>query len=199
MNHRFEAVIKSKAELRAILGSPSEKVLKKIIGKLDQHCKQFIAHSPFIVIGTAEASGDADVSPKGDPAGFVKVLDDKTIAIPERLGNKMASSFENILENPKVGLIFFIPGIRETLRVNGTAQLIADQAILERLAHNGKSPQLALIVHVEEVFMHCAKCIIRSKLWTEQDPEIKSKIPSLGTILKDHADLDTPDELLDNR
>ncbi len=196
MSQQFEEVIQSKKQLREILGIPSEVVLKKTINKIDKHCKQFIAHSPFIVVGTADAAGNVDVSPKGDPAGFVQVLDEKTLAIPDRLGNKIGASFDNILENPKVSVIFFIPGIRETLRVGGTAQIVTDKFIRERLAHNGKVPNLALIVHVEEAFMHCAKCFIRSKIWTSQDPDIKEKIPSLATILKDHAALDTPVDVL---
>lgn len=195
---RFKEIIQSEAQLTEILGQPSEAVFNKSINIIDKHCATFIAHTPFITIASSDANGNVDVSPKGDPAGFVKVLDEKTIAIPDRLGNRRADSFRNILENPKVGILFMIPGIRETLRVNGTAKIVTDLEIRTLLAHKGKLPQLALIVEVEEAFMHCAKCIIRSKIWTNIDPEIKDKIPSLATIIKDHAALDVPVEALDH-
>lgn len=194
----FKEIIQNTTQLEAILGKPSEVVINKSISIIDQHCKTFINNSPFLTIATADAKGNMDVSPKGDPAGFVKVLDEKTIAIPDRKGNRRADTFRNVLERPKCGILFIIPGIRETLRVNGTAQIVTDLDILEQLAHQGKLPQLALIVNVEEAFMHCAKCIIRSNLWTNHDPDIKNKIPSLATIVKDHAALDVPLEALEH-
>jgi len=197
MKSNFKEVIKTKQELEGLLGQPSEGASNKSISILDKHCTTFIAHSPFITIASSDSAGNVDVSPKGDPAGFVKVLDEKTLAIPDRIGNRRADTFKNLLERPKVGILFMIPGIQATLRVNGTTQIIQDLEIRELLAHKGKLPQLALIVTVEEVFMHCTKCIIRSKLWTEQDPTIKEKIPSLATIIKDHAALDAPVEMLE--
>ncbi|MEM6316125.1 MAG: MSMEG_1061 family FMN-dependent PPOX-type flavoprotein [Bacteroidota bacterium] len=197
-HHQFEEVIETEAELQNILGIPSEVVFNKAITIIDKHCETFIQHSPFITIASVHANGTVDVSPKGDPAGFVKVLDDKTLAIPDRLGNRRADTFKNILSKPQVGILFMIPGIRETLRVNGKAQIITDLAIREQLAHKGKIPQLVLIVHVEEAFMHCSKCMIRSKLWEEQEANIRTKIPSLATILKDHAVIDAPVEQLDD-
>jgi len=194
---KFKEIIKTEQQLQAILGEPSRAVLDKSISIIDKHCAAFIAHSPFLTIASADAAGNIDVSPKGDPAGFVKVLDEKTLAIPDRLGNRRADTFRNLLEQPKVGIIFMIPGIRETLRVNGTAQIVTDVAVRELFAVKGKLPQLALIVHVEEAFIHCAKCMIRSQLWTLQDTDIKEKIPSLATIVKDHAALDIPVEDLD--
>lgn len=198
MNHKFQEVITTEEELRAILGTPSEGANNKVIGIIDEHCRTFIANSPFLTIASTNANGQVDVSPKGDPAGFVKVLDEKTLAIPERLGNKRADTFVNLLANPGVGLLFLIPGIRETLRVNGKAQIVRDLAIREQLVHQGKVPQFALIIHVEEAFMHCSKCMIRSKLWTETDPDIREKIPTLGKVIKDHAKLDLPADVLDN-
>lgn len=192
MKHPFKEVITTEAELRAIMGTPSEVVKNKTISIIDKHCQKFIEHSPFLTIASTNAKGDTDVSPKGDPAGFVKVLDEKTLAIPERLGNKRADTFVNILNNPGVGLLFFIPGIKETLRVNGKAQIVTDLAIREQLAVKNKLPKFALIVHVEEAFMHCSKCMVRSKLWTDIDPDIKEKVPSLAEILIDHAKLDAP-------
>jgi len=198
MNQQFQEVITTEEELRAILGTPNDAPKNKVISILDEHCLTFIAHSPFLTIASTNANGQTDVSPKGDPAGFVKVLDEKTLAIPDRLGNKRADTFVNVLSNPNVGLLFLIPGIKETLRVNGKAQIITDLAVREQLAHKGKLPQFALIVHVEEVFMHCAKCMVRSKLWTEIEPDIRTKIPSLGKVIKDHAKLDLPVDVLDD-
>jgi len=194
---KFKEIIKTEQQLQAILGEPSKAVLDKSISIIDKHCATFIAHSPFLTIASSDAAGNVDVSPKGDPPGFVKVLDEKTLAIPDRLGNRRADTFRNLLARPKVGILFMIPGIRETLRVNGTAQIVTDVAVRELFAVKGKLPQLALIVHVEEAFIHCAKCMIRSQLWTLQDTDIKEKIPSLATIVKDHAALDIPVEDLD--
>lgn len=192
MKHPFKEIITTEAELRAIIGTPSEVVKNKTITIIDKHCRKFIDHSPFLTIASTNGKGDTDVSPKGDPAGFVKVLDEKTLAIPERLGNKRADTFVNILQNPGIGLLFFIPGIKETLRVNGKAQIVTDLAIREQLKFKNKLPQFALIVHVEEAFMHCSKCMVRSKLWTDIDPEIREKVPSLAQIIVDHAKLDAP-------
>ncbi len=194
MQKQFKEVITTEAQLRAIMGTPSEVVKNKTITILDKHCRKFIEHSPFLTIASTNAKGEADVSPKGDPAGFVKVLDDRTLAIPERLGNKRADTFVNILHNPGVGLLFFIPGIKETLRVNGKAQIVTDLAIREQLAVKNKLPKFALIVQVEEAFMHCSKCMIRSKFWTDIDPGIRQKVPSLAEIIIDHAKLDAPVE-----
>jgi len=192
MPRQFKEVIQSEAQLRTILGTPSEVVKNKTITIIDKHCRKFIEHSPFLTIASTNGKGETDVSPKGDPAGFVKVLDEKTLAIPERLGNKRADTFVNILSNPGIGLLFFIPGIKETLRVNGKAQIVTDLAIREQLAVKNKLPKFALIVHVEEAFMHCSKCMIRSKLWTAIDPDIRQKVPTLAEIIIDHAKLDAP-------
>lgn len=190
MQRKFKEVIATEAELRAILGTPSEVVKNKTITIIDKHCRKFIEHSPFLTIASTNGKGETDVSPKGDPAGFVKVLDEKTLAIPERLGNKRADTFVNILSNPGVGLLFFIPGIKETLRVNGKAQIVTDLVIREQLAVKNKLPKFALIVHVEEAFMHCSKCMVRSKLWSDIDPDIREKVPSLAEIIIDHAKLE---------
>lgn len=197
MKNQFKEIISTEEQLREIMGTPSEVVKNKTIGIIDKHCRKFIANSPFLTIASTNSKGQVDVSPKGDPAGFVKVLDEKTLAIPERLGNKRADTFTNILANPGVGLLFFIPGIRETLRVNGKAQIITDLAIREQMAVKNKVPQFALIIHVEEVFMHCAKCMIRSKLWTEIDPTIREKVPSLAEIIVDHAKIAVPVKQVD--
>ena len=202
MKRRFENIISNEEEFREIMGHPSELVTRKTIDYIDDNCQLFIEQSPFIVISSSDNNGNFDTSPKGDPPGFVKVLDDKTIAIPDRLGNRRADTFMNILQNPKVGLIFLIPGIKETLRVSGEAQIVKDKKILELLSHKGRLPNLAMIVHVEEAFLHCAKCIIRSKLWANVDPTTERKAPTLAKSMVDHGKLDKTygemDEIIKN-
>ncbi len=167
MNH-FVDVIESREQLRAVLNEPSELVTLKTIKHLDKYCGVFILRSPFVLLATADAFKSTDVSPKGDPIGFVKVLDDKTLAIPDRPGNQRADSLENIIQNPKVGLIFMIPGKTETLRVSGTAKIVRDQSLRDPMSVSGCSPVLAIVVSVEEAFIHCSKCIIRFKLWEQR-------------------------------
>lgn len=144
---------------------PSERIRTKAAVVLDDHCRAFIAACPFVLIGSSDAAGNTDVSPKGDPPGFVHVLDDSTIAIPDRPGNRRADTFLNALQRPKVGLLFLIPRRPDTLRVNGAAMIVRDQWLRERMAVVGNVPDLALVVTVEEVFFHCPKCMVRSKLW----------------------------------
>ncbi len=196
MELTFNEIIDSEEELRKILGYPEELVKRKTIDHIDENCLRFIEKSPFITIATSDGSGNMDVSPKGDPAGFVKVLNPKTLAIPDRPGNRKADTFTNIMSYPKVGLLFLIPGIRETLRVNGEARIVRDAHVLELLECQGKKPAFAIIVTVKEAFMHCAKCMIRSKLWAEQE---KPTLPSLGKVLVDHSQIEISYEELDNR
>lgn len=189
MEWTFDKVITTEEELRAILGYPTEIVTRKTIDHIDENCRSFIENSPFINIASADVNGNLDVSPKGDPAGFVKILSEKLLAIPDRPGNKRADTFTNIIQNPNIGLIFLIPGIKETLRVNGKAKIVTDQKVLELLACDNKLPSFAIIVEVKEVFMHCAKCMIRSKLWTNNGEIPKGSVPSLAKTLVDHAKL----------
>lgn len=193
---QFEDVITTAEQLRDVLGFPAERVQRKVIPGIDKHCSQFISLSPFLLIATADSSGNMDVSPKGDPAGFVKVLDEKTLAIPDRPGNKRADGFINILENPRIGLFFLVPGYRETLRVAGSARIVRDNDLRESMAMNGKAPDLALIVDVEEAFFHCAKCVIRSGLWQpDKWPDI-SEMPGYGQITVDHTQWhETPEQV----
>ncbi|KAA2216894.1 MSMEG_1061 family FMN-dependent PPOX-type flavoprotein [Maribacter flavus] len=189
MDREFKKRITTEKELRHIMGHPNEIVSSKTIDFIDAHCKNFIEKSPFITIASSDLNGNFDVSPKGDAAGFVAILNDKTLAIPDRPGNKKADTLRNIIQNPNVGLLFLIPGIRETLRVNGEAQIVRDAHILDQLAHKGKKPLFAIIVHVKEAFMHCAKCIIRSRLWTPIDQNPDMSIATLGKTLVDHGKL----------
>jgi len=189
----FHEVITTEESLREILGTPSKRAADKVIDHIDEHCAALISSSPFLVIASADADGNMDVSPKGDPAGFVKVIDERTLAIPDRKGNRRGDTFSNILQNPKVGLIFLTPGYQETLRVSGKARIVRDQALLESMAHEGSVPMFATVVDVEKALFHCAKCIIRSGLWEHDGVE---GVPNFGAILKDHANLDqTADEV----
>ena len=194
----FKDSITSVAQLREVLGSPSAMVEAKVIQALDVHCREFIAKSPFLLVASADGAGKVDVSPKGDPAGFVQVLDEHTIAIPERLGNRLADTLLNILQRPQVGLLFVIPGRRETLRAGGTAKIVRDDWLLERMAVAGKKPALATVVTLDRVFFHCAKCVIRSSLWKPEGwPDING-MATLAQAVKDHAKLkDSVDTLQD--
>jgi uncharacterized protein len=186
-DYRFRHVVTSSAELRAIVGEPSEIAIKKQVATIDVHCREFIARSPFLLMATADAGGRCDVSPKGDAPGFVLVVDDRHLVIPDRPGNRRLDGMSNLLENPRIGLIFLIPGKEETLRVNGRAWIVRDEDLLERLVFAGKRPQLAVGVEVEECFMHCAKAFKRSKLWNaDQWPDPTALTPAAQMLL-DHA------------
>jgi uncharacterized protein len=161
----FRDLITDEKDLRALLGSPSEVALKKQIPRLDEHCRAFIAHAPFVALATADGAGHCDVSPKGDPAGFVRVIDDTHLVVPDRPGNKRLDGLRNILANPHVALLFLVPERGETLRVNGHACITRDPDLLGTMAVDGKVPGLAIGVEVEEVFLHCAKAFKRSGLW----------------------------------
>jgi uncharacterized protein len=161
----FRDLITDENDLRALLGSPSEIAVKKQLARLDGHCRAIIAHAPFVVLATADGAGRCDVSPKGDPAGFVRVLDDTHLVIPDRPGNKRLDGMRNILANPHLGLLFLVPARGETLRVNGRACITRDADLLATLAVENKIPTLAIGVEVEEAFIHCAKAFKRAGLW----------------------------------
>ncbi|GAA0584478.1 pyridoxamine 5'-phosphate oxidase family protein [Halomonas salifodinae] len=187
---RFNDLIETREQLRAVLPEPSELVTRKCLSALDRHCGQFIGRSSFMLLASADAQGNVDVSPKGDPEGFVKILDARTLAIPDRPGNHRADSMENILTNPKVGLIFLIPGKTETLRVSGTATITQDPALLDSMAIAGRSPKLAILVRVEEAFFHCSKCMIRSKLWQPEHWPDLAGLPRLAQTMVDAGNLE---------
>jgi PPOX class probable FMN-dependent enzyme len=186
VTERFGGVVRSYAELRELYGEPSARAVEKDIGRLDEHCRAFLARSRFMLLGTCGAEDRCDVSPKGDGPGFVLVLDEKTLAIPDRLGNRRIDSLRNIVENPHVGLLFVIPGMSETLRVNGSAQIVRDEGLLERLAVEGKRPNVAIVVSVEECYLHCAKSFLRAELWNPAKFIDRSTFPSLARIIEDH-------------
>ncbi|UUZ81736.1 pyridoxamine 5'-phosphate oxidase family protein [Paenibacillus sp. P26] len=185
----FENVISSEDELRSLLGFPSELVQNKVISHLDQHCLEFISKSPFLVMATSDNQGMCDVSPRGDAPGFVEVLDETHILIPERPGNRKLDSLRNILSNPKVGLVFIIPGLEETLRINGNACIIRDEDLLERMEVNGKIPVVGIGVAVEECFVHCAKAFKRSNLWNPQMWLHEEGLPNIAKMIADHVKL----------
>jgi hypothetical protein len=172
-----------RTDLAAIYGEPGPVARAKQIDRLDKHCRRFISLSPFLCLGSAATDGRTDVNPRGDPPGFVKVLDDRILAIPDRPGNNRIDSLNNIVETGRLDMIFFIPGIEDTLRVNGRAALSRDPALLQSMAIDGKLPRLAIVVHVEEVFLHCARALKRSKLWDATRDVPRDMLPSLGRMI----------------
>ncbi|MFE0027349.1 pyridoxamine 5'-phosphate oxidase family protein [Amycolatopsis sp. NPDC059021] len=190
-------VIDSLDALRELLGEAKETTQRKIIDRIDEHARTLIAHSPFVLLATSAPDGSCDVSPRGDPAGSVLVLDDKTLVLADRPGNKLIDSFRNILGNPHAGLLFLVPGMNETLRVNGRATLVSDAPFFDDLVVQGKRPKLAVVIEVEQLYMHCAKAFLRASLWKPETWPERTTLPTLGTILRDHAKLDTPAETLD--
>jgi PPOX class probable FMN-dependent enzyme len=182
----FPSVITSIEELRVLVQPPSEMVCRKVINRLDEHCRALIAHAPFVALATSGASGDCDVSPRGDAPGFVLVLDERRLVIPDRPGNRRLDNMQNILENPHVGLLFLIPGLEETLRVNGRAWITRDEGILGRMAVGAKRPVLGIGVEVDECFIHCAKAFKRSGLWEPSRWPDRENLPSIAQVLVDH-------------
>ena len=176
--------ISSEAELRAIIGVPTELVEAKLADRLNDLTRQFIERSPFLCVATAGPDGGVDVSPRGDPPGFVRVLDDRTLLLPERPGNRLADTLVNLLSDPRIALLFLIPGVGDTFRVNGTGVIIDDPELLAGSAVVGKVPRLGILVSVREAYTHCAKAVIRSDLWNPENYVERSALPSHGEILK---------------
>lgn len=179
--------VTTREELRTIYKTPrpTDGSIRKELKALDGHCRSFIGKSPFVLIGSSDGEGNADVTPKGDKPGFAAILDDRTIAIPDRPGNNRLDTLENILRNPSVGLLFLIPGMNETLRVNGDARITVDATLRERLAVDGKEPQSVIVVTVKAAYMHCAKAFMRSNLWKPDTWYDRATLPTLGQILRD--------------
>lgn len=176
-------MIDAESDLRGLIGEPTDLVRSKIADRLNDLTRRFVERSPFLCLATSAADGSCDVSPKGDPAGFVRILDEKTLLLPDRPGNRLADSLRNILQNPHVALLFVIPGVTDTFRVNGRAEIVTDAELLEQCAVEGKVPKLALRIDIDEAYTHCSKAFLRSNLW---DPD----------AYVDRADLPTPGELL---
>lgn len=173
--------------VRELVGHPSEAARAKVQDHIDQHLHRFIAHSPFVCLATAHTDGTADCSPRGDYPGFVKVLDPRTLALPDRVGNNRLDTFENLATDPRIGLIFLVPGHRESLRVNGTAYLSEDPDVLARLEAEGKTPEVAVIVQVQEAYLHCGRAILRARLWDTGSFALADQVPSMGEVIAARA------------
>ena len=183
----FKDIITEADELYALVGGPSKLVQNKVINRLDEHCKNFIRKCPFLLVATSDGNGNLDVSPRGDQAGFVRVLNEKYLLIPERKGNKRMDTLYNLIRYPGAGLLFMIPGLGETLRVNGKAYVVKDSELLKDMDVNGQTPVLGIGIEVEEAFIHCAKAFIRSELWNSTTWPDKKSLPSAAKILAAHA------------
>jgi uncharacterized protein len=180
---------KSEADLRQCYPPVMERARLKVLRRLDRHCRRFIELSPFLCLGSMGDAG-ADVSPRGDAPGFVHVLDDTTLAIPDWPGNNRLDSLSNIVADPRVGLLFLIPGFDETLRVNGTAEIRTEDALCSRWQVNGKQPRSVLLVSVTEAFLHCGKALIRSRLWDPGARVERAAMPPYGHMMKDQIEID---------
>lgn len=187
-NGRSQPRALSRSEVDVIIGDPSELVVQKIRPVIDGHFRKFIVLSPFLALGTVDADGNADVSPRGDPPGSVKVVDETKLLLPERPGNKLVDSVSNVLETGSVALLFLIPGVEEMLRVNGRGTIINDPSLLAGMEVRGKPPVLGIHVAVREAFIHCSKAVKRSQLWDPDSFVDRNQLPSLGQILRDQIE-----------
>jgi hypothetical protein len=179
--------VEDEADLRSTFAATHDIAIKKCLDHIDQHARAFIERSPFVCIGTQSANGTADVSPRGDPVGFVRILDEKTLLIPDRPGNNRLDTLVNILSNPSVGLLFMVPGFDDTLRVNGIAHITRDPDLLSLMVVNDRTPTVAIAVEVAEVFIHCAKAFRRSKLWDADQHQDRREVSSLMKIILDQT------------
>jgi PPOX class probable FMN-dependent enzyme len=181
-------VIRDEASLREVIGAPTELVRGKIADRLNELTRQFVERSPFVCVATARPDGGLDVSPRGDPAGFVRILDERTLLLPERPGNRLADTLTNLLADPRVALLFLIPGVGDTFRVNGRATIVDDAELLAPSAVDGRAPRLGILVAVEEAYTQCSKAVIRSDLWNPERHVDRSELPSSGEILRSLGD-----------
>ena len=177
-------LIQDEAQLRDLIGTPTAQTCLKITDRLNVETRRFIQHSPFVCLATADATGHCDVTPRGDPPGFVQILNDQTLLLPERPGNRLADALRNILSNPRVGLLFLVPGITDTFRVNGRAVLTTDRGLLEPCAVEGKVPMLGILIDIEEAYTQCSKAFIRSALWDPSRHLDAAQMPTGGQVLR---------------
>ncbi len=192
-------IVTTETQIRAVIDGVHEAQKLKVLDHIDTHCRVWIERSPFIVMSTVDSDGNLDASPKGDPAGFVKVLDPKTLAIPDRPGNHRFDSFRNILETGRIGIIFFVPNRNEVVRVNGTAQILRDLPLRETMAIKGRVPDFAILVRVHEAFYHCGKAIIRSQLWKPDLAAPTDGLPTYAQALHTQANSGLSFEQIDAR
>jgi PPOX class probable FMN-dependent enzyme len=189
---RTSQIIRTEEQLRKLIGEPAELICAKISDRLNSVTRLYIERSPFICISTSDLSGNCDISPRGDPVGFVRILDEGTLLIPDRPGNRIADSLRKMLDNPHIGLIFFIPGVSDTFRVNGRATITVDPELLTPSAVEGKPPKLGILVDIDEAYTQCSKAFLRSQLWDAQFHIDPSSMPTGGEVLRaiqgDHFD-----------
>ncbi|MBA3841562.1 MAG: pyridoxamine 5'-phosphate oxidase family protein [Actinobacteria bacterium] len=181
-------VIETESELREVIGSPTKLVAGKVADRLNDIFREYIVRSPFLCIATSSADGALDVSPRGDPAGFVRILDEHTLLVPDRPGNKIADTLTNVLATGRVALIFLVPGVGDSFRVNGSARITDDPDLLQGSAVEGKTPRLGLVITVEEAFTQCSKALIRSDLWNPDRRVDPQEMPTTGQMLKAVSD-----------
>jgi PPOX class probable FMN-dependent enzyme len=182
------ATISTETHLREILGSPSDLIVAKVTDRLNGLTRQFVERSPFVCVATCRPDGGLDISPRGDPAGFVRILDDRRLLIPERPGNRLADTLTNLLADPRIALLFLIPGVGDTFRANGRATVVDDPELLAPSAVGGRTPKLGVLVSIEEAFTHCPKAFIRSDLWNPERHVDASQLPTSGAIMRAVAD-----------
>jgi uncharacterized protein len=180
-------VISTESELRALHAAPTDRAVRKVLDRLDRHCRRFIALSPFVVMATSDAEGRLDATPRGGDPGFVEVEGERTLLLPDRPGNNRLDSLTNLTERPQVGLLFMIPGVDETLRVNGTAELCTDADVVERFRIARRPPAVVLRITVREAYLHCAKALMRSRLWDPDARIDRAELPTMGEMMRDHA------------
>lgn len=188
-------LIRTETELRDLIGRPADLVCSKVTDRLNPLTRQYVERSPFVLVATSDAEGGCDVSPRGDPAGFVRILDDRTVLLPERPGNRIADTLTNLIANPHVGLLFLVPGATETFRINGTTVLTTDPELLAPTAVEGRTPKLGIVVTIEQAYTQCSKAVLRSQLWDPDRHVDPADLPTNGQIM--HAingDRVDPDE-----
>lgn len=188
------AKIETVEDLRRLYRQPTGRAVDKVISRLEPHAIRFISLSPFVVLSTQGADGTADITPRGESPGFVQVLDDTTLALPDRPGNNRLDNMTNLLENPAVGLMFMIPGVDEVLRVHGTAEIRDDEELTGRFTINGRAPVTVVLIHIGEMYLHCAKALLRSDLWNPNTRIDRASLPSMGQMIKDQIGSSEPAE-----
>ena len=191
------AVLSAEGDLRTVYARPAKPVLEKVFPRLDRHSRHFIALSPFLCIGSSRPDGLGDVSPRGGQPGFVHALDDTRIAFPDRPGNNRLDTLTNLTRNPAVGLLFFLPGVEEMLRVNGMATITTEETLMTHFVHEGKRPRSVVLVETREVYFHCSKALKRSDLWNPDKHLPKGAFPTLGQIARDQFKLAIPAKIID--
>lgn len=193
----FTDLIVTEADLEATVGAPFPPAAAKELPKLDAICRDYIARAPFAVLATADEDGAPEISPRGDPAGFIEILDDRHLALPERPGNRRADTLHRLIRNPRVALLFLVPGWGETLRVYGTAKLVRDESLTERYKINNRAPKLVIVIEIGKVMIHCPKCVMRSHLWEPEAWPSTEGLAGIREVMKTHARLEGTLEELD--